>query len=135
VNDGRGNINNIIDTTDYLDKVVESKIQAKTNSKESTKAHDGYNCEVPLKKDLHVEANFCPDNYRELYSMIPRGVTTSYSNENTSLFAACVPAHVNLNHLSLRNDDGPINSHVLVTTTTSRLRNKFVTLIYYKPVN
>ncbi len=57
-----------------------------------------------------------------------------YNQVNNSGMDLAVPPHVNLNHLSIGGED-PVRSHVLVTITTSRFKNKCLTLIYYKPVN
>lgn len=109
-----------------------------------------YNCIVPSKKDLHVEATGCPDNFKHhfrfshSYGSPQKKIGKkhyiqyndgTYTNENTSLHSIPVPSHVNLNHLTIRKESDPLISGIMVTCCSQRVRNKFLTMIYYKPVN
>ena len=156
-NDGKGNINNIIDTTNFsisnenkIDTNIKHKANGKIKHSGSKNVNVSYPSLVPLKKDLHLDATSCPDNYKHhfgfspcLYSQQTRlgrkefleTSDSGYSNENTSLHSIPVPSHVNLNHLTIQKGSDPIANSVLVTCSTQRVRNKFLTLIYYKPVN
>lgn len=185
-NDGRGNINNIIDSTNHPLLVPENTVHktntngvkdkkaSKNNLKQSSVSprknihltDESYNSQFPTKKDLHVDSITCPDNYKQSYSL--SGISHRYnmgrtkymqSSEmkkvsntvNNSYSSVPVPSHVNLNHLSvdsgreLKNKKSTSLSNSLVclhksnltitTSSTQRVRNKFVTIIYYKPVN
>jgi hypothetical protein len=153
-NDGKGNINNIIDTTNYVTPkpINDLSKNSKGNGVDSNikltqeKNDSDYNCVMPLKKDMHLDATTCPDNYREIFSFTKfprfmnrdnRNILNQHvaSNENTSFQPISIPSHVNLNHLTLKVNNEAMSNGVLATCSTHRVRNKFVTLIYFKPVN
>jgi len=156
-NDGKGNVNNIIDTTNFplsgekLEKNLKTddeSIKAKTSRKDVSKAETGaYPSKIPAKNDLYVEAPLCPSNYQDYYNINHLsyqhllGKEEFFTKENESFFfdnnnsskKISVPPHVNLDHLC----SAKINHRkgVLYTSTPQRVRNKFCTIIYYKPVN
>lgn len=162
-NDGTGNINNIINTNTFpispvqkqtpINSEITSVITAqKTESTFSTAATksdvDSYKSEFPNRKDLHVDATSCPENYKYSYSIInsshrkPVGKPDylkpkdqSCLTENASYISIAIPPHINLNHLCLKPSETPQKSQTIVTSTTQRVRNKFLTIIYCKPVN
>ncbi len=123
-------------------------MNVKNKTFKEKKSDSDFNCEIPSKKDLHVEATSCPDNYKDIFNMDKNSHQSSfgkeeylefsdkgYNNENTSFQSISIPSHVNLNHLSLRSVAEPLTSGILVTCASQRVRNKFLTMIYYKPVN
>jgi hypothetical protein len=117
-------------------------------SKVSGRSDSNYKCEIPNKKDLHVDANSCPDYYKDIYtshilspnkSSVGRNEFTEqtpfkFSSINMSGTPLPYPPHVNLNHLTLKRAD-PLSSHILIASTTTRFKNKCLTMVYYKPVN
>ncbi len=112
------------------------------------RSNSNYNFIFPSKKDLYVEATNVPDNYTDPHNI------NSYSkqyllgtpeflilqdrqifNENSSYKSIQIPPHINLNHLCnipYRNNS---NNNVLITSSVQRVRNKFLTLVYYKPIS
>ena len=156
-NDGKGNVNNIIDATNYplpVDKIGkilktdDELIKEKALKKDIFKGEtEAYPSQIPAKNDLYVEALLCPSNYQDYFNINHLsnqhllGKEEFFQKENESVFydnnnssrKISVPPHVNLNHLC----SAKINHRkgVLYTSMPQRVRNKFCTIIYYKPVN
>jgi hypothetical protein len=162
-NDGKGNINNIIDTSNY--KTVESPkpiVNEEKRKKENKTEEDGrkpngagekinpsrsFNNEFPSKKEMFVDATTCPEAFVDKFNVNKNSRhlklgTKEYVefknerchfSENNSFMSIPVTPHVNLNHLSCK----PMvqNHNVLMTSSVQRVRNKFLTLVYYKPIN
>ena len=123
-NDGRGNINNILDTTnlnidEFLYKNIEkgkeennsnSKINHNNNGKRIRKSESNYNNIFPSKEDLNVDAVVIPDNYKESYNIntyhkqlllgnwefLAKKDIKNYIGGNSSFISVPVPPHVNL---------------------------------------
>jgi hypothetical protein len=161
-NDGKGHINNFIDTFHFVEKKKELIIptlkerdfkesiikQSNGSEIDCSSRKNSYNHEFPAKKDLFVDAIVCPDNYLENFNikrncrilnigakefMMDMIERDTYINENSSFLSIPIPAHINLNHLCTRTSFQ--NENVLMTSTMQRVRNKYVTMIYYKPIN
>ena len=145
--DGKGNINNIIDTTQYPLPVVKEKITKfnkgpQENTRELEIKKDTpkldveiYNSLIPSKNDLYVDALLCPNNYKEYYNLnnvsnqhalgkeeyFLREENTLFFN-NSSYCPISVPPHIFLNHLStprINNKKG-----ILYTSSSQKVRNK-----------
>jgi len=98
-NDCRGNINNILDTSninidEYIYKKNEkeketnksnSKINNKSNGKRIRKSESSYNNTFPFKEDLNLDAVVVPENYKEIYNI------NTYHKQLVP-----VPPHINL---------------------------------------
>jgi 5'-AMP-activated protein kinase regulatory beta subunit len=158
-NDCSGNINNIIDTRSYPTPDIPRSSKAikenssKLNSDPTPRfilESKSYKCLYPSKNDLNVEATLCPENYKNNFSRsaFPNSniicstkneFTNSnqiiFSNENSSIKLLAIPQHVNLNHLCLKSKEDTNSRQVIVTSTTHRVRHKFLTIIYLKPLN
>jgi hypothetical protein len=157
-NDGRGNINNIIDTTHYpLPVVKEKNIKFNKGPPETTREMESkndaskpdveiYNSLIPTKNDLYVDALLCPTNYKEYYNINHISNQHAIGKEeyfvkednpifydNSSYRSISVPPHIFLNHLS----SAKVNNRkgILFNSSSQRVRNKYCTIIYYKPVN
>jgi hypothetical protein len=147
-NDGRGNINNIIDTNLYLPPKSEEKKEKVREKKERklSKNDSDYSTDIPAKKELYVDASACPNNYKLLFD-IERFSHQKYSekdefieisnvfhcNENSSYIPINTPPHVNTNHIFTNKIWS--KKSVISSGMSERVRNKYITFIYYKPVN
>ena len=195
-NDGRGNINNIIDTSNYPLPNLPKKDNynnnypnynhdlksshknggdfqhhSNNNDNNNTKSFltsknekceksvtkikkafhinsESYHSYIPSKKELHLDATSCPENYKEKFNLhkhsnqdaLGKLDFLNYLNDlnitaNNSFLAINSPPHVNLNHFSLNASKNPLKSQVIVTNCIQRSREKFTTFIYYKPAN
>lgn len=122
-NDGKGNINNIIDTTNVdIDAFLKMNNEKKpitqnrkadsndSNGQKFKKSDSYYNNTFPCKSDLNVDAGVVPDNYKELYNInnyhkqylignkdyLRKKNIKDYIGGNTSFISIPVAPHVNL---------------------------------------
>ena len=115
INDN-GNVNNYVDTTKW-----ESPIKPKQEEKkeDSVKSH-------------HSKLGAKPgrDNYSK--NKYLNRTEQNLLSENNSFKQIAKMPHVNLNHLHSKNTSGQ-NINSVLSSCTSRVRNKFTTIIYYCP--
>lgn len=124
-NDGKGNINNIIDTSninleEFLkkknDKTKDKKSDtnneeiSKSNGQKLKKSESSYNNTFPCKTEMNVDAGFIPENYKEIYNIntyhqqhligkneyLAKKEIKNYIGGNSSFISVPVPPHVNL---------------------------------------
>lgn len=163
-NDGKGNINNIIDNTNYVHPInninkdkrnkKSSKVNKDNNYNDSSNGEikknkfdlNEFNCDFPKKKDLHVEAMSCPDNYREWYDInwhskqnkignqiyLKRKKVIYATSESSTVRILHTP-HVDLNHLCVKSKSDK-KGKCLISSCSTHYRNKILTYIYYKPI-
>ncbi len=99
-NDGKGNINNIIDTTSVRPDPVNL-------SKQSSKEEDNpYPSKLPHRKDLHLEPEMVSDSFKETYNLNDSGrqckinnenfkfIYNRYNSVNTSYESCAIPSHI-----------------------------------------
>lgn len=107
---------------------------------------------IPKKSDLNCDAPLIPGNYKKPFDIVTQSLQktlgiseyiitknvrefTNNHTENRSCKTIATPPHVNLNlvytnvQLKKRNK----NNNVINISTTARFRNKFTTMVYYKP--
>ena len=151
INDN-GNVNNYVDTTKW-----ESPIKPKQEEKkeDSVKSHhsklgakpgrDNYSNYYPKRGDLNTDAPPAPQHYIKSFNIdhntrqnllgknkyLNRTEQNLLSENNSFKQIAKMP-HVNLNHLHSKNISGQ-NINSVLSSCTSRVRNKFTTIIYYCP--
>jgi len=152
IQDDKGNINNTINLT------IQTKIQSENKSpsklKERPKDKDKKNnivisndfCSkiIPERSNFNSEAPSLPGSYFEKFSLnhnssFVKGksnfinsdsLNMIYQNSNCSGKSILIPSHVNLNHC-LVNKTCDIDN--IIISHSTRVRHKFVTVLYYKP--
>lgn len=99
-NDGKGNINNIIDTTN-------TKPETKDLNKQVNKEEENpYPSKLPHRRDMHLEPDSLPDGYRERYELYDlkrqnkinndylKFIYNRYNSVNTSYESCAIPSHI-----------------------------------------
>ena len=153
-NDGSGNMNNVIDLTNYIPpdnqeekKEYESKDKEKEKEKKEkrNKVKNEYNCYIPNKNEMNIDAPFIPPHYINFYdidyntrqNVIGKKKYLHFFekdilSENNCYKNILSCPHVNLNHCcnacKIGNDD-----HYVRASTSQRYKHKLLTIIYYKP--
>jgi hypothetical protein len=114
-----------------------------TNHKEHQNVYGGY---IPNKKDLNCDAPNTPSNFLKPFNIETQSFQNSIGNENyfnpndvffdenKSSKRIAQPPHVNLNLLYSNVNSNKKDSSLKISTT-SRVGNKFVTIVYYKPIS
>lgn len=105
-----------------------------------------YSTSIPKKTDLNVDAPAVPYNYIKPFNIETQSHQTQIGNkdylniphyfsecENNSYRNIASPPHVNLN-LLYSNINANKRDSVINVSSTMRVRNKFVTYIYYNPI-
>ncbi len=145
--DWKGNVNNFIDLT-QAESITTLPIhvplkEANPHAEYQTTPTGNYLSQIPRKIDMNVDAVLCPDNYKYLYNIdfmsnqellgkheyINNKLV--YGQGNTSFLPISIPPHVDLNHIcnkKINNKKG-----VLITSSSQRVKNKYLTVIYYNP--
>ena len=147
INDN-GNTNNFVDTTNWqapaLKKDEKKDIKAKPKVNGKVK-RDDYSQFYPQKTELNTDAPPIPQHYANSFnidyntrqhlignSKYLNRTEQNLLSENNSFKQIAKPPHVNLNHLHSKNITG-LKFNSVLALCTSRLRNKFTTVIYYRP--
>ena len=152
-NDGKGNINNFIDLTNYnINKTNNNNINTKKPKKIKKKkkkvkkiekvesygvlfpTKDELNTEAPIAKELYLKSFYINEatNQNKLGNKLYLNVLNieSYTEEKSYRNLLFSP-HVNLNHtMSFCN-----NKDILQVGLSYRFRNKDCTLVYYSKLN
>ena len=145
-NDGKGNINNFIDLTNYnkqindIKKTKKIKKKKKKKKKEKIEKVESFGVLFPTKEELNTEAPITQELYLKSFFIneatnqnnIGEKNYFKYSNresytEEKSYRNLLFSPHVNLNH-TMRFCD---NKDILQVGLSYRFRNKDCTLVYY----
>ena len=145
-NDGKGNINNFIDLTNYnkrindIRKTKKIKKKKKKKKKEKVQKVESYGVLFPTKEELNTEAPITQELYLKSFFIneatnqnnIGEKNYFKYSNresytEEKSYRNLLFSPHVNLNHTMSFCD----NKDILQVGLSYRFRNKDCTLVYY----
>ena len=152
-NDGHGNINNVIDLTNFIppEEVDKKNNNEKNDNKKSdkekkkSKSKNEYDCYVPNKNEMNIDAPFIPPHYINFYdidyntrqNLIGKKkylhfVEKDILSENSCYKNILSCPHVNLNHCcnccKVGNEDKYVRS-----SSSQRYKHKLLTIIYYKP--
>lgn len=119
-NDGKGNINNIIDTSNInIDEYIKTKIKEEKNNKDKNnnnnsgglkKSASNYTNIYPSKNTMNLDAVIVPDNYKGFYNIntyhkqylignneyFDKLNLNEYIGGNSSFIKVRVPPHINL---------------------------------------
>ena len=154
LNDGSGNFNNVIDLTNFVIKDeennsnqndLEKEKEKDKKKKDKNKNKNDYNCYIPNKNEMNIDAPFIPPHYINFYDIdyntkqnvigkkkYLHFVEKDILSENSCYKSILRCPHVNLNHCfnccKIGNDDKYIRS-----STSQRYKHKLMTIIYYKP--
>ena len=145
-NDGKGNINNFIDLTNYnkqindIKKTKKIKKKKKKKKKEKIEKVESFGVLFPTKEELNTEAPITQELYLKSFFIneatnqnnIGEKNYFKYSNresytEEKSYRNLLFSPHVNLNHTMSFCD----NKDILQVGLSYRFRNKDCTLVYY----
>lgn len=101
---------------------------------------------IPERSNFNSEAPNLPESYFEKFSLTHNNsffkgksnlnsdsLNSIYQNSNASGMSLIVPPHVNLNHCLVSKVNEFSSVENLIISHSTRVRHKFVTLIYYKP--
>ena len=155
LNDGSGNFNNVIDLTNFViqdeennsnqNENVNNKENEKEKKEKKIKNKNEYNCYIPNKNEMNIDAPFIPPHYINFYDIdyntkqnvigkkkYLHFVEKDILSENSCYKNILSCPHVNLNHCcnccKAGSDDKYIRS-----CTSQRYKHKLMTIIYYKP--
>ena len=148
-NDGKGNINNFIDLTNYNKQIFDTKKTKKMKKKKKKKKKkiqkvESFGVLFPTKEELNTEAPITQELYlksffineatnqdyigeKNYYKFSNRESYTEEKSYRNLLFSP----HVNLNHTMSFCD----NKDILQVGLSYRFRNKDCTLVYYSRLN
>ena len=152
LNDGSGNVNNVIDLTDYIppekeEEKKENVIKEKEKEKEKKKIKNKneYNCYTPKRLEMNIDAPNIPPHYVNFYdidyntrqNVIGKKKYLQFFEKDILSENSCYKnilscPHVNLNHCCNCCKVGKEEKYVR-TSTSQRYKHKLLTIIYYKP--
>ena len=149
-NDGKGNINNFIDLTNYNIQIKENKkIEKKMKKKKKIKKAkitkvESFGVLFPTKDDLNTEAPMLQELYKKSFfineatnqdkigeKLYLKNLNKESYTEEKSYRNLLFSPHVNLNHTMSFCD----NKDILQVGLSYRFRNKDCTLVYYSRLN
>ena len=149
-NDGKGNINNFIDLTNYNIQIKENKKKVKKMKKKKkikkakiTKV-ESFGVLFPTKDELNTEAPMLQELYKKSFfineatnqdkigdKLYLKNLNKESYTEEKSYRNLLFSPHVNLNHTMSFCD----NKDILQVGLSYRFRNKDCTLVYYSRLN
>ena len=144
-NDGKGNINNFIDLTNYNKQINDiKKIKKKKKKKKKTKRVESFGISFPHKEELNTEAPIIQELFKKPFYINEatnqdkigedkylKNVNRESYTEEKSYRNLLFSPHVNLNHTMSFCD----NKDILQVGLSYRFRNKDCTLVYYSRLN
>ena len=145
-NDGKGNINNFIDLTNYNKQIINIKKTKKVKKKKKKKIQkvesfgvlfptkEELNTEAPVTQELYLKSFFINEATNQEYigekNYFKFSNRESYTEEKSYRNLLFSP-HINLNHTISFCD----NKDILQIGLSHRFRNKDCTLVYYSRLN
>lgn len=163
ITDDKGNINNNISLTTPIKNKFHQENQLKSPIKQKEKSekpkekqkekknnqvilNDFCSKIIPERSNFNSEAPCLPESYFEKFSLThnnsflkgksnlnSESLNSIYQNSNASGQSLLIPPHVNLNHCLVSKTNEISNAQNLIISHSTRVRHKFVTVIYYKP--
>lgn len=101
---------------------------------------------IPERSNFNSEAPNLPESYFEKFSLThnnsflkgksnlnSESLNSIYQNSNCSGKSLIIPPHVNLNHCLVSKSNEISGVENVIISHSTRVRHKFVTLLYYKP--